>query len=81
MRDYLQIHTEDNKIMTLLNFKTIQEVLDDQRFIRVHKSYIIAVNKIDYIENNAIKIREKFIPVSNTYKVAFFNLLNKKHFI
>lgn len=80
MRDYLQIHTEDNKIMTLLNFKTIHEVLDDQR-LRVHKSYIIAVNKIDYIENNAIKIREKFIPVSNTYKVAFFNLLNKKNFI
>src|SRR5680860_101153 len=43
MRDYLQIHTEDSKIMTLLNFKTIQEVLDEQKFIRVHKSYIICL--------------------------------------
>ena len=81
MRDYLQIHTEDSKIMTLLNFKSIQEILDPQKFIRVHKSYIISVDKIDYIENNSIKIKQKLIPVSNTYKVAFFSLLNKKNFI
>ena len=81
MRDYLQIHTEDSKIMTLLNFKKIQELLDPQKFIRVHKSYVIAIDKIDYIENNAIKIKNKLIPVSTTYKVAFFNLLNKKNFI
>lgn len=80
-RDYLQIHTEDSKIMTLLNFKKMQELLDPQKFVRVHKSYIIAVDKIDYIENNAIKIRQKLIPVSSTYKVAFYNLLNKKNFI
>lgn len=80
-RDYLQIHTEDSKIMTLLNFKKIQELLDPQRFIRVHKSYVISIDKIDYIENNAIRIKDKLIPVSNTYKVAFFNLLNKKNFI
>lgn len=80
-RDYLQIHTEDSKIMTLLNFKKIQELLDPQRFIRVHKSYVISIDKIDYIENNAIRIKNKLIPVSNTYKVAFFSLLNKKNFI
>ena len=81
MRDYLKIHTEENKIVTLLNFKTIQEILDPKKFIRVHKSYIVSIDKIDYIENNAIKIRDKLIPVSNTYKIAFFNLLNRKNFI
>lgn len=81
MRDYLQIHTEDNKIMTLLNFKKMEELLDPRKFIRVHKSYIIAVDKINYIESNTIKIGEKLIPVSSTYKVAFYNLLNKKNFI
>lgn len=80
MRDYLQIHTEENKIMTLLNFKTIQDLLDPQKFIRVHKSYIVAIDKIDYIENNAIKIRDKLIPVSNSYKIAFYSQLNKKNF-
>ena len=80
-RDYLQIHTEDSKIMTLLNFKKMQELLDPQRFVRVHKSYVISIDKIDYIENNAIRIKDKLIPVSTTYKVAFFNLLNNKNFI
>lgn len=81
MRDYLQIHTEDSRIMTLLNFKKMEELLDSQKFIRVHKSYLIAIDKIDYIENNAIKIGKKLIPVSTTYKVAFHNLLNKKNFV
>lgn len=81
MRDYLQIHTEDSKIMTLLNFKTLQDILDPQKFIRVHKSYMVAIDKIDYIENNAIKIGNKLIPVSSTYKIAFQNLLNKRNFI
>jgi len=81
MRDYLMIRTEDSKVMTLQNFKTIQEILDPVKFARVHKSYIIAIDKIDYIENNAVKIRDKYIPVSNTYKVAFFNLLNQKNFL
>lgn len=81
MRDYLQIHTEDNKIMTLLNFKKMEELLDPTKFIRVHKSYIIAIDKINYIESNTIKIDKKLIPVSNTYKVAFYNLLNKKNFV
>ncbi len=80
-RDYLQIHTEDNKIMTLLNFKKMQELLDPHKFIRVHKSYVIAIDKIDYIENNAIKIKDKLIPVSNTYKIAFYNLLNQRNFL
>ncbi len=67
--------------MTLLNFKKIQELLDPQKFIRVHKSYMVAIDKIDYIENNSIKIRNKLISVSSTYKIVFYNLLNKKNFI
>ena len=80
MRDYLQIHTEDSKIMTLLNFKTIQDLLDPEKFIRVHKSYIVAIDKIDYIESNAIKIRDKLIPVSSSYKITFNALLSNKNF-
>ncbi len=81
MRDYLQVRTVDSKIMTLQNFKSIQQILDPSKFIRVHKSFIIALDKIDYIENSAVKIQDKFIPVSTTYKVAFFNLLNQKNFL
>jgi two-component system, LytTR family, response regulator len=81
MRDYLMIRTEDSKLMTLQNFSSIQNILDPAKFARVHKSYIIAIEKIDYIENSAVKIKDKYIPVSNTYKTTFFNLLNQKNFI
>mgnify|MGYP006294851239 CR=1 FL=1 len=81
MRDYLQIHTEDRKIMTLLNFKKLEKILDPEKFIRVHKSYIISMDKIDYIEHNTIKIGNKLIPVSNSYKVPFFSLMKNKNFI
>ena len=79
MRDYLQIHCEDSKFMTLLNFKTIQDLLDPQKFMRVHKSFIVAIDKIDYIENNAIKIKDKLIPVSSSYKITFNSLLASKN--
>jgi len=62
-----------------MNFKTIQDLLDPKKFIRVHKSYIVSIDKIDYIENNFIKIREKHIPVSSSYKIAFYTLLNQKN--
>lgn len=78
MRDYLLIRTEDAKIMTLQNFKKIQEILNPLKFARVHKSYIVAIDKIEYIENNTIRIKDKVIPISNTYKVTFSNLLNQK---
>jgi len=67
--------------MTLLNFKNIQEMLDPKIFVRVHKSYIISLNKVDYIENNTIKIGDKLIPISNTYKAPFYNMLDNKKFI
>ena len=78
MRDYLLIRTEDAKIMTLQNFKKIQDILNPLKFARVHKSYIVAIDKIEYIENNSIRIKDKVIPVSNTYKVPFNNILNQK---
>ena len=81
MRDYLLIKMEDSKVMTLQSFKNIQEVLDPLKFARVHKSYIVAMDKIEYIENSAIRVRDKFIPISNTYKVAFQNLLNQNNIL
>lgn len=72
MSEYLRIVTKEKKIMTLQNFKTIMEILPATNFIRVHKSYIIALDKIESVERNRIKINEKIIPVSETYKEEFY---------
>lgn len=74
-RDYRQIHTFDKKIMTLENFKDLELILPSRHFCRVHKSYIVAINHIELIERDRIKIREHIIPVSDTYKENFYKLI------
>lgn len=78
MSEYLRIVTTKEKIMTLQSFKNIEEILPKDIFVRVHKSYIVALNKIDSVERNRISIGGKLIPVSNTYKESFNLMINKK---
>ncbi len=81
MGDYLRIITPTKKIMTLQNFKKMEEMLPSSNFFRVHKSYIVAVDKIENIERNRIKIQDKLIPVSETYRKTFQDFLSKKSLI
>lgn len=79
MSDYLRIHTTDNKkIMSLQTFKSFESVLPKNNFIRVHKSFLIAVDKIANIERLRVKIGDKLIPISKTYKSDFFALIENK---
>ena len=78
MRDYLRIHTSNKKIMTLQSFNELEQLLPSHLVCRVHKSYMIAINKIDAIERGRIKIADQLIPVSETYKEAFLQLINSK---
>ncbi len=73
MNEYLRIVTGDKKIMTLQNFKSMEEMLPKNNFFRVHKSYIVAIDKIESIERNRIKIQNMIIPISDSYKDLFFN--------
>ena len=77
MKEYLMIHTKNEKIMTLQSFKSLEEQLPDNNFVRVHKSYMVALNKIVSVEKNRISIANSTIPISDTYKESF-NLLIKK---
>jgi DNA-binding LytR/AlgR family response regulator len=76
MRDYLRIHTVNKKLMTLQNFSEFEKLIPSSIVCRVHKSYMVALNKIESIERNRIKIADQLIPVSETYKAAFFLLIN-----
>lgn len=72
MGAYLQIVTKLSKTMTLLNFQQIFQLLPKENFIRTHKSYIIAIDKIDNIERNVIKIGSKHIPIGKSYQDEFY---------
>ena len=76
--DYLQIVTHNARIMTLQSFKKIMDLLPEEQFMRVHKSYIVAVRHIDIIERNRIKIGSEIIPVSESYGKKFIQLIRSK---
>jgi len=78
MGDYWRIVTKTRRIMTLMNAKKLEEVLHEPQFCRVHKSYFVAIDKIESIERNHIKINDKTIPVSETYRKSFFDIIEKR---
>jgi len=75
MRDYRKIHTVNKKIMTLQTFKDFEKEIPADILCRVHKSYMVSLDKIDSIERDIIKIQNNEIPISETYKKAFFELI------
>ena len=77
LKDYVKIYTGPKPILTLQSLKSLQEKLPKNNFIRVHRSYIISLNKIDSIQRNRIVIGEKRIPVGDTYKNEFYNKIGK----
>lgn len=72
MGDYVSIHTHSGRIMTLENMKSFEAKLPKDRFIRVHKSFLISMEKIEFVERNRVKIGEELIPVGATYQSDFF---------
>jgi len=68
MQNYVTIYTTKGKYMTLLYLKNVAQNLDDQQFIRVHKSYLVAIDKIETIEDNELIIQNFRIPISRNYK-------------
>ncbi|MEC5143736.1 LytTR family DNA-binding domain-containing protein [Chitinophaga sp. 212800010-3] len=68
LQNYVVIYTLKNKYLTLLNMKKLEEDLNSQSFIRVHKSYIVAIDKIESIEGNEIYIQSHRVPISRNYR-------------
>ncbi len=77
--DYLKIHIQNKKtIVARMTLKTILEKLPSPEFVRVHRSFIVPVSKIDKVRNKIIHIKDEEIPVSASYETAFYALLNKE---
>jgi DNA-binding LytR/AlgR family response regulator len=79
LKDYISIFTPAERIITLQNMKKMEDALPPKYFIRVHKSYIVSINKIDSIERSRIFIGDKIIPVGDTYRDEFFKIIDGKN--
>jgi DNA-binding LytR/AlgR family response regulator len=79
MKDYLKIHTRDYKLVTLQTMNDMEKILPVKQFIRVHKSYIVAVNHIKSIFGNSIELGNETLPIGISYKDKVMELINKQY--
>nr|WP_068887741.1 LytTR family DNA-binding domain-containing protein [Pedobacter panaciterrae] len=79
LKDYISIYTKAERVITLQNMKKMDETLPKGQFVRVHKSYIISLDKIESIERSRIAICGKIIPIGDTYRDEFFKHIDNKN--
>lgn len=79
LKDYISIFTKSERVITLQNMKKMEETLPATQFVRVHKSYIISLDKIESIERSRIAICGKIIPIGDTYREEFFKRIDNRN--
>jgi DNA-binding LytR/AlgR family response regulator len=75
LKDYISIYTPTDRILALQTMKTMEEKLPGGQFVRVHKSYIVAMSHIESIERNRIYIGKAIIPIGDTYRDSFYRII------
>jgi len=75
--DYIKIHTDKDFIVTYQSMKKVEALLPSNQFVRIHKSFIVAINKIKTIEGNMVEIKNEKLPIGSNYKHDFQNLIDK----
>ncbi len=80
LKDYVKIYVdgEPRPILSLMSMKTMEDLLPESRFIRVHRSFIVQPEKIKVIERNRIVCGKEYIPISDSYKDKFFEFLAQR---
>ncbi|ASK29776.1 DNA-binding response regulator [Chryseobacterium sp. T16E-39] len=73
LKDYVVIHTQNQKLITAMNLKTIHQKISSDSFIRVSKSYVVNIDYIDSFDNHNIYIGDSVIPIGEVYKSDFFS--------
>lgn len=66
--DYVKVFTEEKCLVSKITLKKIEQELDGQNFIRIHKSYICPLDRIQYIEGNRVRVGEQMLPIGQSYK-------------
>lgn len=77
MGDYVKVHMGEKTLVVHYTLQKIQEQLPASKFFRVHKSYLISLSRIDYLEGNMVIVRKTQIPIGQTYRSDFLSALQK----
>mgnify|MGYP001464094497 FL=1 len=76
MDNYVIIQTKEDQFVIHATMKDIETKLPPEKFMRVHRSYIIALDKISHMDEGAVVINDKTIPIGKSYKEVFMNRIN-----
>ncbi|MGN6435473.1 MAG: LytR/AlgR family response regulator transcription factor [Agriterribacter sp.] len=79
MKDYTQIFVNGRlqPVLTLQNLKNFSSRLPENEFVRVHRSFVIALQHIETISRNEISIGKKIVPIGNSYRTDFFSIVER----
>ncbi|RAJ02629.1 LytTR family two component transcriptional regulator [Chitinophaga skermanii] len=77
LKDYIKIYTHQQKILTLKSLKSFESRLPKDKFIRVHRSFLVSLNKISAVEKNTVLIANQSIPISEGYRDKFYELITR----
>lgn len=75
LRNYVAIQTHTQKILTLQNLRSFEDILPPSHFIRVHKSFVIAIDKISSVEKQRVAIGPHMVPVGDAYVKQFYDAI------
>lgn len=79
LKDYVTIHTRQQKVVSLQRLKIMEDQLPKEKFMRVHNSFIVAVDAIDVVMKDKVQIGEQLIPIGDTYRKTFKEFIEGKH--
>jgi two-component system, LytTR family, response regulator len=77
LKDYVAIYTPTQKIVSLQTIKSLEATLPEKQFIRIHNSYIVALEWIESIQREKVQIGKAFLPISDTYRKAFKDFIDR----
>ncbi|KPL17534.1 MAG: hypothetical protein AMS23_02655 [Bacteroides sp. SM1_62] len=75
LKDYVRIHTDNGRLVTRQTMKNLEDILSGEEFIRVHRSYIVPIHRLDSWTSHSVIVKDKEIPVGRTYRKSIMLLL------
>lgn len=78
IKNYVILHTEMEQIATYNTLKYFEENLFENQFVKIHKSFLVSLNKIEKTDTNSVRVLGKELPLGDTYRNAFFEKINKR---
>jgi len=79
LKDYVAIHTRQQRVVSLQRLKSLEAQLPADQFIRIHHSYIVALEGIDVIHKDKVQVGNVFVPISDKYRKPFKDFIDRNH--